>query len=228
VAYPTQTLGAWSGRRLIVQARDAGSTSESDWMTLPAGTAEISSGSGSATFYDPLAYHNQPRHYRAKTLLYATSTGYTSGSAWVTSSSITALYDAFVLRNPYVSGTEVVVKFLGDFEAGQEEIQGTFEPLGVQYPVVVSDTIKGKRWSVEVLIPNKLTENQVDSLRAAQSALVLNTDMPFLMYWVRIGPQIQKRILRQADRETDTKRTQIWTFDLVAIAAPSGQPNGAF
>lgn len=228
VAYPTQTLGSWSGRQLIVQGRDSTSTSETDWMTLPIGTAEIAAGSGSATFYDPLASHNQTRHYRAKTLLYATSTGYSSGSAWVTSSAITALYDAFVLRNPLVPGSEVVVKFQDDWNASQGEIQGRFEPLATLYPVIVSDTVKGKQWSVEVLIPNKATELAVDSLRAAQSALVLNTDMPMTMYWVRIGPEMQKRLLRQTDRKTDTKRTQLWSFDLIAVGALAGQPIGAF
>ncbi len=115
VAYPTQTLGAWDGRQLIVQARDSTSTNEADWTTLPIGTAEISSTSGSFTCYDTIASHNQTRHYRAKTLLYATATGYSSGSAWVTSSAITALFDAFVLRDPFVNGTELVLKINGDF-----------------------------------------------------------------------------------------------------------------
>jgi hypothetical protein len=228
VAYPTQTLGAWDGRRLIVQARDSTSTNEADWTTLPNGTAEIAASSGSATFYDTLAYQGQGRVYRAKTLLYATATGYTSGSAWVTSSTITAAYDAFVLRDPFQNGTELVAKINGDFTATQDEVQGQFRPIGQPFTVVVSDAILAKRWSVEVVVKDKATETALDLLRVNQSPLMLQTDMAGLLYWVRIGPSIQKRLLRQSDRKTDTKRTQIWTFDLVAVAAPAGQNLGAF
>ena len=228
VAYPTQTLGSWDGRRLIVQARDSSSTNEADWTTLPIGTAEIAGTSGSATFYDTVAYQGQGRHYRAKTLLYATATGYSSGSAWVTSSAITAAYDAFVLRDPFVNGTEMVAKLNGDFTSTQDEVQGQFRPLGQPFTVVVSDAVLAKKWNVEVLVKDKATETALDLLRANQSPLMLQTDMSGLLYWVRIGSQIQKRMLRQADRKTDTKRTQLWTFDLIAVAPPAGQKIGAF
>lgn len=228
VAYPVQTLGSWTGRQLVVQARDATSTSEADWVTLPVGTTEIGATSGSATFYDPLAYHNQTRHYRAKTLLYQTSTGYSSGSAWITSSSISATIDVFVLRDPYTAGSEVILKLNGDFAASQDEVQGEFRPLGTPYPVIVSDTVLAKKWNVEAVVLNKATEVALDALRQAQSPLMLQTDMPSLKYWVRIGPQVQKRVLRQTNRRTDTLRSQIWQMDLIAVAAPAGQVNGSF
>lgn len=227
VAYPSQSLGTWNGRQLIIQARDSTSTNEADWMTIPNGTIEIGSGSGSQTRYDNLAYHNQGRHYRAKTLLYQTSTGYSSGSAWVTSSAITATIDTFVLRNPYDDLSALIVKLNGDLQSTQEEVQGVFKPLGSPWPIVVSDTVVAKKFDVELNIPSRAVEVAVDALRALKQPLVLQTDMQSMMYWVRIGPTIQKRINRQTDRRTESKRSQVWQMDLIVTAPPAGQPYGA-
>jgi len=228
VAYPAQTLGAWTGRQLVIQARDATSTNEADWMTIPNGTIEIGASSGSQTRYDNLAYHNQTRHYRAKTLLYQTSTGYSSGSAWVTSSSITATIDAFVLRDPYDDTSAVVVRLNGDLSASQDEIQGEFRPLGSQYPVIVSDTVVAKKFSVEILVTSRAMEVALDKIRAAENPLVFQTDMQSLMYWVRMGSSVQKNLYRQSSRRTESLRTQSWQTTLVVIAPPAGQPYGAF
>lgn len=224
VAYPTQTLGSWTGRRLILQARDSSSTNEADWRTLPQGTQEIGSTSGTAVFNDPLIYAGQSKTYRAKTLLYSTSTGYSSGSAWVTSANITGVYDRFVLRDPYDNISATEFRMLNDLEADQEEVQGAFRPLGLAYPVVVSDTVLGKRWSVEVLIRSRLGGTRLDDLRKKKSPLVMHTDMALEWYWVRIGPQVHKKLLRQSGRITDTTRTELWQLELIEIAAPIGQP----
>jgi hypothetical protein len=224
VVYPTQTLGAWTGRRLIVQARDSGSTSEAAWRTLPQGTAEIGAGSGTVVFSDPLIYAGQSKTYRVKTLLYSTSTGYSSGSAWVTSSNITGVYDRFVLRDPYDALSATECRILGDLEAQVEEIQGSFRPLGSPYPVVVSDTILGRRWNVEVLVKTALLATKLDQLRETLDTLVLHSDMAFKWYWVRIGPQVQKRMIRQPGRVTEGTRSEIWQMELIEVSAPVNQP----
>jgi hypothetical protein len=225
VVYPAQTLGSWNGRRLIVQARDSGSTDESSWRTLPQGTSEIGAGSGTIAFSDPYIYAGQSKTYRAMTLLY-TTTGYSSGSAWVTSSNIVGVYDRFVLRDPYDWASATECKILGDFQASHDEIQGSFRPLGSRFPVVVSDALIGRRWNVEVLVRTQAISVKLDTLREAMTPLVLHSDMPFQWYWVRIGPQVQKRLIRQPGRVTESTRSQIWQMELIEVAPPPNQPNG--
>lgn len=224
VVYPTQTLGSWTGRRLIIQARDSGSTDEASWRTLPQGTQEVGSTSGTAVFNDPLIYAGQSKTYRVKTLLYNTTLGYSSGSAWVTSANIVGVYDRFVLRDPFDNISATEFRVLGDLESTQEEVQGEFRPLGSAYPIVVSDTVLGRRWNIEIVVKTHLIGVQLDAMREAQTPLVMHTDMAFGWYWVRIGKQVQKRLIRQPGRVTSTTRTAIWQMELVEIAAPIGQP----
>lgn len=228
VVYPSQALGSWTGRQLIVQGRDSGSTSEADWKTLPTGTLEIGSTSGTAVLYDPLIAQGQSKTYRAKTLWYQTSTGYSAGSAWVTSSAITGVYNTFVLRDPYTAGSEVVAKLLGDLTSTQEEAQGAFRPLGLSYPVVISDALVGQRWNAEVMLKDKATEVALLALRKLQTPLVFHTDMADIWYWVRIGPNVTRRIDRQSNRLTESTRTSNWQLELIQVGAPYGQPAGTF
>jgi hypothetical protein len=227
VPYPAQALGSWTGRQLILQAKDAGAVDESAWRTLPGGVREIGAGSGTAVFNDPYVYSGQSKTYRAKTLLYKNPEGYSSGSAWVTSANITGSYSVFVLRDPNDNLSTTEFRILGDLEAQHDEVQGSFRPLGSEFPVVISDSITGRRWSLEVLVKTKLQGIMLENLREARTPLVLHTDMAFLWYWVRFGPSVSKRTIRQPGRASDNPgRTEIWRVELIEVAAPAGQPNG--
>jgi hypothetical protein len=226
VTVPAATLGSWTGRKVYVERRISGAPVTA-WTLLPLGTQEVGAGAATWTFWDTLPAVNRVLEYRTRAV-YWNTLGYTSTSTYRTSSTITADFVGFVLRDPLDDDSAVVFRILGDFVADQEEVQGKFRPLASQYPVIVSDAVLGKTWSVDVRVKDQITEAYIDALRAKQSPLVLQTDMTDTWYWVRIGPNVNKKTLRQADRRDATKREQIWTMTLIEVNAIPGQPQVYF
>lgn len=221
-----ETLGTWTGRRVIVERRIVGAPATA-WTVIPAGTVEMGASAGTFTVYDTLAAVGRTLEYRARSVFWS-SLGYEASGLRKTSASIVADFNAFVLRDPLSVGSAVVFRIQGDFEASQDEIQGVFRPLGQQYPVVISDRVLGKRWQLQIRVKDTLPEAFLDVLRSNQSQLVLQTDMQDTWYWVRFGPSMDKRILRQTDRTTASKREQTWGLELIEVQAVPGQPQVYF
>jgi len=226
VTVPSATLGSWSGRKVYVERRIVG-TPVTSWMALPVGVQEAGAGAGTLTFWDTLPAVNRTLEYRTRAV-YWNALGYTSTSTFRTSASVVADFVGFVLRDPLDDDSAVVFRILGDLKANQEETQGKFQPLAAKFPVVVSDSIRGRSWSVDVRVKDLITEQFIDALRAKQSPLVLHTDMTDTWYWVRIGPTIGKTVFRQSDRRDATKREQVWSMDLIEVNAIPGQPQVYF
>lgn len=222
VTVPAATLGSWTGRKVYVERRISGAPVTA-WTLLPLGVQEAGAGAGTLTFWDTLPAVNRILEYRTRAV-YWSSLGYTSGSTYRTSVTITTDFNTFVLRDPLDDDSAVVLKLRNDLVSSQEEVQGEFQPLASNLPVIVSDSIKGKRWPVEVRVKDTTTEAFINACRAKQSALVLQTDMTDCWYWVRIGRSLQQNILRQTGRQTAATREQIWTFVLVEVNALPGQP----
>lgn len=221
-----ETLGSWTGRKVIVERRIVGLPA-TEWRVIPAGTVEMGASAGTFTVYDTLAAVGRNLEYRARSVFWS-SLGYEASGLRKTSASIVADFNAFVLRDPLVVGSAVVFRIQGDFTSTQDEVQGNFRPLGQQYPVVVSDRVLGKRWQLQVRVKDTLPEAFLDVLRSNQSPLVLQTDMTDTWFWVRFGPSLTKSILRQADRVTASKREQTWSVELVEVQAVPGQPQVYF
>ena len=222
VTVPAATLGSWAGRKIYVERRISGAPTTA-WTLLPLGVQEAGAGAGTLTFYDTLPAVNRVLEYRTRAVFWNTL-GYTSTSTYRTSATITTDFNTFVLRDPLDDDSAVVLKLRNDLVAGQEEVQGEFEPLASDLPVIVSDSIKGRRWSVEVRVKDATTEAFIRACRAKQAPLVFQTDMTDSWYWVRIGRSLQQTILRQTGRQAAATREQIWTFELVEVNALPGQP----
>lgn len=221
-----ETLGSWTGRKVIVERRIVGSPATA-WTVIPAGTVEMGASAGTFTVYDTLAAVGRTLEYRARSVFWI-SLGYEASGLRKTSASIVADFNAFVLRDPLSVGSAVVFRIQGDFEATQDEVQGVFRPLGQQFPVVISDRVLGKRWQLQIRVKDTLPEAFLDVLRSNQSQLVLQTDMQDTWFWVRFGPSMSKRILRQTDRTTASKREQTWGLELIEVQAVPGQPQVYF
>jgi hypothetical protein len=224
VTVASATLGTWTGRRLTVERQITGTN---DWRVIPLGTAEVGAAAGTFVFYDTLPAVNRQLQYRASTTFWNSLYTVGGGGAF-TSVSITTDFVGFVLRDPLTIGSAVVLRWLGDMNSSEEEVQGSFRPLAGKYPVIVSDQILGRRWQAEVRVKDTITEQFMNTLRSLQTPLVLQTDMTDRWYWVRIGPTIQQTLYRQTDRRTDTKREQKWVFDLIEVQALPGQPQVYF
>lgn len=221
-----ETLGVWTGRKVIVERRIVGAPA-TEWRVIPAGTVEMGASAGTFTVYDTLAAVGRTLEYRARSVFWS-SLGYEASGLRKTSASIVADFNAFVLRDPLSVGSAVVFRIQGDLEATQDEVLGIFRPLGQQYPVVISDRVLGRRWQAQVRVKDTLPEAFLDVLRSNQSQLVLQTDMQDTWYWVRFGPSMSKRILRQTDRTTASKREQTWGLELIEVQAVPGQPQVYF
>lgn len=226
VTVPAATLGSWTGRKVYVERRIVGAPATA-WTLIPLGTQEAGAAAGTLTFYDTLPAVNRTLEYRTRAV-YWSSLGYTSTSTYRTSASVAVDFVGFVLRDPLDSASAVVLRIRNDLVATREEVQGEFQPLASTLPVIVSDSIKGKRWSVEVRVKDAITEAFINACRAKQAPLVLQTDMTDCWYWVRIGKSLQQNTLRQANRIAATTREQIWTFELVEVNALPGQPQVYF
>lgn len=220
VTVPSATLGSWTGRRVQVEHRIAGTGT---WYLLPDGTYEVGAGAGSITLYDTLANVNSSMEYRTRTIFWS-SLGYTSASTYRVSSSVVCTFNKFVLRDPLTVYSAIVVKWLGDLDSTEEEVQGEFRPLASDRPVIVSDAVLGQRWRAEILVADTDVESYLNVLRGFQTPLVLQTDMGGRWYWVRIGSQISKKIYRQTNRSDAAQRSQLWSFDLVEVQPAPGQP----
>lgn len=227
VVVPAETLGTWDGRRVIVERRIVGLPA-TEWRVIPVGTIEAGATSATFVLYDTLPAVNRTLEYRARSVFWSLL-GYEASGVRKTSASIVADFNTFVLRDPLSTGSAVVLPIMNDLDDLEEENQGKFRPLGVKYPVIVSDQVLGKVWSgVQVRVKDTATEDRINILRQLKTPLVLQTDMTDRWYWVRIGPNIQQKVLRQAGRKTDTTREQIWTMDLIEVGAAPGQPQVYF
>lgn len=159
----------------------------------------------SATTYDTTLPPNASVRYRFSVM--AQDLGYLVTS--VTSTATTALSSPvtkFLLRDPDDPvGDSFVVQISGDLGSTSTERQGSFSPLGREFPVILSDALGGEVWQVVFQTKSPAEYAEFEALRAKQKTLLFQDDMGG-QYWVRIGPDRQATLRNSVSRKTNQYR----------------------
>lgn len=232
VTVPAQALAGFAGRRVQVEHRlsPTGSPAPSDqtWRILPVGTQEAGTNAGTFTFYDTLVPPGAKMEYRARAILYD-ATYQLPGAYTTLGSVVTAVFDAFVLRDPLdAQGGATVLLLEGDFTYSESEAMGAFRALGADRPTFVSDRLTGKTFPLRARLPDQPQANTFDAIRDARKTLLLQTDMEGTWYWVRFLEDVETTIVRQINRKASLKRNQYRDFQLAETYPVSGQPASWF
>jgi len=222
VVVPTQTMTGWDKAVLQVEHAPQGST---DWQILPVGTVTPAQAAGTYTVYDTLAVPGRAMQYRARVVLSRSSDGAAAASAYATAgSTVTAVFDCFVLRDPASVDLAVPLPIQGDLESSSDERLQAHTPLGAPYPVTVSDVVGAASWPITATTRSAAAASLIRAIRARRATLVLQGDMDGWWRWVRFGPQVQERILRSASRKAAATRATQFTFQLDEVAPAYNQP----
>lgn len=73
------------------------------------------------------------------------------------------------------------------FDTDRVEDQGLFAPLGRAREVVVSDVIRGERFTLKLYFDNQADYDTFETLRGRIKPLLLKSDMA-TQWWVKLGP----------------------------------------
>jgi hypothetical protein len=227
VNFPAQSLSGWSGRRVVVQ-RKYDWEDASAWRTLMTGTEDLGTNAlaGNVELYDTIINHGRVHQYRARVELYNNTSGFSSASSWTAGSpDITVQLDTFVLRDPLDPWLPVPMRVQGDLEWQAPSVQGEFRPLGDSRVVKVFDSVLGKKFNLEFVVPYGWGIDDLDWLRLSQRTLVLLTDMTDHWYWVTLDADATGKIIRQTNRRTESKRANSHQVTLTEAFPPYGQPD---
>jgi hypothetical protein len=208
--------------RILIELTWTGQTSATIVRTDPDGSqtpvrlAEPATldGSGSWVGYDYESWFGQWTRYTA-----------TSAAGSITTSTLSLDVTDVWLRHPGIPSLSMQVDFQGDGAPVRPVVQAVLEPLGRNFPVVVSDgRRKAKRG--EITLRTKSDAEHTALLALVDDAVPLLLDVPpgkgfgadLTHQYLAIGDLTQSRL--RPDYYKDTWR--IWTAPYIVVGRPAG------
>lgn len=84
-------------------------------------------------------------------------------------------------------GTALKLRIWGpSFDTDRLEDQGIFQPLGRDRDIVVSDVVRGNRFTLRIYFDNQADFDTFETLRARVKPLLLRSDMND-QWWIKLG-----------------------------------------
>lgn len=172
-----------------------------------------------ASTYDPTLPPGATVQYRFRTM--SQDLGYlVTSPASTATTALATVSNRFLLRDPDASdGRSFVVSIAGDLTSTSTERQGSFQALGREFPLILSDAISGETWQATYNAKSPAQYTDFEALRALRKTLLFQDDMGG-QYWVRLGPDRSATLRQSTSRVTNQYREV--TFSMIEVDPPEG------